>query len=59
MQTFPKLRRSKSGRSCGRKMTESTNAKQRTHDDRKLGTFGAASIVRVIVKDGKRLDAEN
>lgn len=29
--------------------------KQRRHDDRKLGTFGAASTVRVIVKDGKHL----
>jgi hypothetical protein len=33
-----------------------TDAKQRRHDDRKLGTFGAASPVRIIMKDGKRID---
>jgi hypothetical protein len=32
-----------------------SRVKQRRHDYRKLGTFGAASTVRVIVKDGKRL----
>lgn len=35
-----------------------TGAKQRKHDDRKLGTFGAASPVRFIVKDGKPVDMQ-
>lgn len=34
-----------------------SKAKQRGHDDRKLGTFGPASPVRIIVKDGQHVDA--
>jgi hypothetical protein len=30
-----------------------THAKQQRHNTRKLGTFGAASPMRTIVKDGK------
>lgn len=33
-----------------------TEAKQRKHDDRMLGTFGAASPVRIIIKDGQHVD---
>ena len=32
--------------------------KQRRHDDRKLGTFGAASPVRIIAKDGRSVDKQ-
>jgi hypothetical protein len=35
-----------------------TEAKQHKHDDRKLGTFGAASPVRIIVKNGKPVDMQ-
>jgi hypothetical protein len=33
-----------------------TQRKQHRHDDRKLGTFGAASAVRIIVKDGQPVE---
>jgi hypothetical protein len=33
-----------------------SRVKQRRHEDRKLGTFGAASPVHIIMKDGKRID---
>jgi hypothetical protein len=33
-----------------------TRAKQQRHNTRKLGTFGAASPMRTIVKDGKPVD---
>jgi hypothetical protein len=29
-----------------------TGAKQRRHDERKLGTFGAASPMRIVMQDG-------
>jgi hypothetical protein len=35
-----------------------SRVKQRKHDDRKLGTFGAASTIRVIVKDGISTDQD-
>jgi hypothetical protein len=33
-----------------------TFAKQQRHNTRKLGTFGAASPMRIIVKGGKPVD---
>jgi hypothetical protein len=33
-----------------------SKAKQRRYDNRKLGTFGAASPVRIVMKDGQPVD---
>lgn len=35
-----------------------TQAKQQRHNSRQLGTFGAASPVRIIVKDGEAVQAK-